>query len=281
MWRVRKAQDDEAPACRALLPDLFPTVGYAPELTVAVGEAQGVIGAAGVVFTEGGFPLSMAVAPGWRWQGIGAALLDAVIDQARGETHALRTASPVEADGPIAAFLAHRGFVETRRFLRFETEGVDGAVILGGLLARASGAAPTVVSMRQAPIDQAIALLATTFDAAPFAVARRLASGVSGYDLDLSVAALDGDRVIGAMVCTRTEDRIDIDLNVVAPDHRRGGLVNLALLEAIARFSADSGVKRYAFSCEPHVRDTRNLARRWNAAELPPTILMARALNDG
>ena len=279
MWQVRKAHDGEAVACRDLLPDLFSSVGYAPELTVAVHEVEGVIGGAGVVFAEGGFPVSLAVAPGWRCRGVGAALLDAAVDQARGETHALRTASPVEADGPAAAFLSRRGFVETRRFLRFETEGVRGAAILGGLLARVRAPRPTVVPMRQAPIDQAIALLATTFDAAPFAVARRLASGsVSGYDLDLSVAALDGDRVIGAMVCTRTGDRVEIDLNVVAPDQRRGGVANLALLEAIARLSADAGVRRYAFSCEPHVRDTRNLARRWNATELPSTIIMTQAL---
>jgi len=281
--RIRAADDVDAAACRARLPDLFPTTGYPPQLIVAEVQGVGVVGAVGLVWAQEGFPLELAVDPPWRRRGVGGALVKAAIDRARGETFALRTASALIDGGAEAAFLQGLGFALARRFRCFETDAAEFSKAITRLLDRLK-VAPRgssdlrIAPLAEAPLSQVVDLVSTAFSAVPFSVARRLApQAANGYDGQLSVVALEGERVVAAMLCTRSADTIDIDVNVVVPD-RRGGGVNVAVLEAMARGGRQAGATRFTFSCEPHVRDTLNLARRAGAVETPSKIIMVRPL---
>ena len=82
------------------------------------------------------------------------------------------------------------------------------------------------------------------------------------------------------MLCRRVGDRVDIDVNVVAPELRRSW-ANVVLLEGMARRGRAAGVNRFQFTCEEHVRDTLNLARRSAARQLPTQLVLVLPLGTG
>jgi GNAT superfamily N-acetyltransferase len=265
-----------------MLPDAFPAFGRAPELLVAT-SPNGLIGAAAVAWVPRGFPILLFVAEGWRRQGIGRRLLEAATASAAGETTALRAWNAVQEDSAAASFLQAVGFQVTRRLLVFETDAAEFEASMTALLRRMAGKVPgdvIVGTLAQAPPSGVVSLVAPQFATLPHDVAWRITSGSPlGYDQTLSLVLLQKGKVIGAMLCKRSGELAEVDVNVVAPAFR-GGWANLLLLEAMARRARADGVAHFRFSCEEHVRDTLNLARRSGARHLPPNVLLTKWLTD-
>ncbi|MGH8316489.1 MAG: GNAT family N-acetyltransferase [Steroidobacteraceae bacterium] len=285
---IREARPDEAAACRGMLPDAFPAAGAAPSLFVAA-DARGLIqGVLAMAWVPRGFPILMHVAEPYRRRGIGRALLRAAIASAQGETPALRCWGPVEQGGVAFLFLQACSFRVIRRLLVFETGGAlcNAPVFeasLTALLKRlvAAGKVPRdarLVSLAEAPAAQVVELVAAELAALPQDVARRIAPGATGgYDRSLSRVLMRGSDIAGAMLCWHSGETLEIDVNVVKPE-LRCGWANVMLLEGVARVARAAGVVRFRFSCEKHIRDTANLARRCGASALPPRLVMAQEL---
>ena len=179
-----------------------------------------------------------------------------------------------------AAFLLANGFRIIRRLLMFETDGVGFESSMTALLhrLRASGKLPgdiRLATLGETPTSELIAVLAPQFAALPQDVAWRLTPGASGaYDPALSLVLLKGQSVVGAMMCRREAESVDIDVSVVVEGFRHGW-ANVLLLEAMARRCRAADVARFRFGCEEHVRDTLNVARRCGARSLPAQVSLA------
>jgi GNAT superfamily N-acetyltransferase len=280
---VRPASDAEAAVCRATLPETFPAVGPAPECYVAIAPGAGVVGAAAVAWIPRGFPVLVRVSSGWRRQGIGRALLRSAIADAGGETSALRSWNTLPEGGDEADFLLACGFRILRRLLMFETDAVEFERSMTALLSRLrmAGKLPRdmqLATLGETPPSELIALLAPQFATLPHDVAWRLTPDAPGaYDPALSLVLLMGRSTVGAMMCRRTADTVEVDVSVVAPALRHSW-ANVVLLEATARRCHAAGITRFRFCCEPHVRDTLNLARRSGARSLPAQVSLALPL---
>jgi GNAT superfamily N-acetyltransferase len=279
---IRPARDGEAAACRMMLPAAFPATGAAPELFVAPGP-EGIRGAVAIAWVPKGFSVLVQVAAPWRRQGIGSALIEAAAASALGETAALRAWMPVSEGSIAAAFLQTAGFRIVRRLLVFETDSVHFGLALNGLLRRAQAGGRvsrqlTLATLAAAPVQGVVDLVAPEFATLPHDLAAQMApDNHDGYDRALSLVLLHDGAVVGAMLCRRFDDLVEIDVNVVVPTLRHG-MANLILLEGMARMSQDAGIRRIRFSCEEHVRDTLNLGRRAGAIRMPNQLLFARSL---
>ena len=265
-----------------MLPAAFPASGAAPELLVAPGP-EGIRGALAIAWVPGGFSVLVQVAPPWRRQGLGLALINAAAVSALGETPALRAWMPVAEGSGAAAFLVVAGFRVVRRLHVFETDAVRFAQSMSALLRRAQAGGRVsphfqLTTLAQAPLAGIVDLVAREFGTLAHNVAARLAPDRhDGYDQALSLVLLQHGAVVGAMLCRRFDDLAEIDINVVDPALRHG-LANVILLEGMARMSQDAGIGRFRFSCEEHVRDTLNLGRRAASVRMPNQLLLARSL---
>src|SRR5262249_4390125 len=157
------------------------------------------------------------------------ALLAAAAEAARGETFALRWWSLVEEGSELADALGRLGFAASRRFLRFEIQANAYHERLTGLLGRMGSLSTTEAELRLVPLARAPPagvgeFIAATFPASAEETVERLAPGAARpYDGALSVVALEGGRVVGAMLATReATDAIDVDVYAIAPERRRG-----------------------------------------------------------
>ena len=265
-----------------LLPAAFPATGAAPELFVAPGP-EGIRGALAIAWVAHGFSVLVHVAAPWRRQGLGSALIEAAAASALGETAALRAWMPVSEGSGAAAFLQAAGFRNMRRLLVFETDAIRFAETMHGLLRRAQAGGRVsrhfqLATLAAAPLRGVIDLVAPEFSTLAHDVAARMAPDQhDGYDRALSLVLLHDGTVVGAMLCRRFDDLVEIDINVVDPALRHGP-ANLILLEGMARMSQAAGIRRFRFSCEEHVRDTLNLGRRAGAIRMPNQLLLARPL---
>jgi GNAT superfamily N-acetyltransferase len=274
------AGEAHAPACRLLLPAAFPARGRAPELLVATG-AEGIRGALALAWVPGGFSVLLQVLPAWRRSGIGRALMAQGVALARGETPALRAWMPVSADSPADAFLRACGFRVTRRLLVFDTDGDRYSAVLSTLLRRARKRIPAGMALRPLagmPLPPVAGIVAGEFGVPHHDVIARLDDNhPDAYDRQLSQVLVRDGTLAGAILGRRYGDVIEVDVNVVAPDLRRG-VANLMLLEALGRLSKEAGIRRFRFSCEAHVRDTLHLGERSDAARLPDQLLYSLPL---
>src|SRR4051812_10050124 len=99
-----------------------------------------------------------------------------------------------------------------------------------------------VVPISQAKPDRVAELVAAQFGVPPHETARRLVPGAaSGFDLELSLALLNGDVLCGAMLASRSGSLLVIEINIVAPAWRRGW-TNSMLVEAMARRGRAAGI---------------------------------------
>lgn len=280
MFDLGPAQAAELPALVALLPEAFPPVGQPAEIVVAR-DAGGVIGAAACAWLPGGFPILARVVAARRLQGVGRALIEASAGQARGETGALRAWSLLDDGSEGARFAAACGFTVARRLRYFGTDGARFAARMARLRARMASRLPpgaAIVPLRDAPREIVAALLAATFALLPQGAAQRLDPATPGsYHPDLSIVAMAGDALAGAMLCHARDGVIDVEVNAVVPAFRNGW-ANVLMLEHMARAGRAAGFDRFEFGCEPHVRDTLNLALRTDAAELPDRLTFVRRL---
>lgn len=277
---VREARDEEHERCRRILPECF-FPGVAPELFVATGGDDAILGVAAVLWSAGGFPVQLHVLEHFRQRGIGRTLIDAVVDASRGDTDRLRNWFPVAETGISAKFLERTGFAVERRLHGFETDSVALITEARRLRSRLerSGRIPQdarIVSLNEAPAQAVAQLVAREFGAAPAFVAARLQTAAV-YDPSYCVAAMHGGRVVGAVLAVREDDCLRIDVNVVVPDHRRGW-TNLLLLLSIVQRGIDAGVSRFRFFCDDNTHDTLNIAQRVGARALERALLFRMSL---
>jgi len=283
---VRPARDSETRACRLLLPELF-SATFAPELWVAVHPATSEIMAAAAVVWQPmppgpGFPVQVHVASPYRRRGVGTALVRAVVDACRGATGCLHSwASEVE-NGPAAAFCTALGFVARNRVLEFEADGARFYAMIKSIhdrLSKAGKVAPDlkIVSLREAPFEQVVALVTREFADVPLATVVALSKGLINYDQDKSAVLMKGTDVKGALLYLWNNGSPIIDVNVVAADVRHGA-GNVLLLEAATRKGLEGRATGFRFRCEEHVRDTLNLARRSGAKPASVRIAFTRTL---
>jgi GNAT superfamily N-acetyltransferase len=277
---IRRPLDREAAACRALVPEAFPSSGWPADLLVA-SAAGGVVGAAAIAWISRGFPVLIRVAEAWRGRGVGRALLAAAIARVRGETRLLRTWRPVPEGSPASRLFASAGFQTDKRLIVFETDAAAFEAAMTALLARRAHRIPEsarVVPITEAEPDQVAQLVATQFGVPPQEIARRLVPGaLSGFDRELSLALLNGDVLCGAMLASRSGSLLVVEINVVAPDWRRGW-TNSMLVEAMARRGRAAGIELFRFCCQEHVTDTINLGRRTGARSFPAELAMLKPL---
>lgn len=285
---VRAAKAEETYACRMLMPEGF-TPTSAPELFVAVTTTSpsAVVGAAAVGWRQlskpPGFPVQIHVIAPLRRRGIGRALLAAVTEACRGETDLLHAWTMLSDESAGAAFLRREGFETRQRFLNFEADGKRFHAMVDALRNRMSrsGKIPEgvrTVPLKDAPADEVVALVATTFDALPaFVAAKITAEGISSYDVDNSMVLMADGKVEGALLYIWKDGVPMIDVNVVSEPFRRGW-ANVLLLEATTRGGLATGADRFRFSCDQHNRDTINLAKRVSATPLGAEAAFMRSL---
>lgn len=274
MIEIGAPSREDYSALARLLPEAFPLVGEPAELLVArVGGA--LAGAAAIAWSAGGFPVWIHVEPARRRRGIGRALMQAAIDEARGETTVLKAWHLLE-DGSAAASLAVScGFIDTKRLRYFSADPASSDSYFNRLLDRFRRRIPAtvrVVPVQDVSSDALTAMLADAFDLSPAAAAQRFAStSTRPYHPTLSKAVVDGGTLAGAILCRADGDVVDVEVNMVAVGYR-GGWANLLLLAAMARAGKDAGIGRFIFGGEAHVRDTVNLSRRSGAIRLPDRV---------
>jgi GNAT superfamily N-acetyltransferase len=285
---VRRAADDEARACRLMMPETFgPTL--APDLWVAIDGATSLIaGAAAIawrpVSSPPGFPVLFHVLPPLRRRGVGRALVEAVARACAGNASCLHAWVPVPESGPAAAFLAHTGFTTRKRLLEFEADHPRFYNSVKAVLDRrqAAGRIPAryrIVKLREVSIDEVALLVGDNFHDMHASVVAGIARGLAGYDGEKSVVLLVDGEVRGALLYAWNDGRPLVDVNVVAPELRRGA-ANVMLLEAAIRHAIDGGAHSIRFSCEESVIDTMNIARRAGARPSGVALSFTRMLPE-
>jgi mycothiol synthase len=277
---VGAPRPDDYPALLALLPEAFPAVGDTAQILVARRDGARV-GAAAIAWSAGGFPLLVRVEPAHRRRGIGRALVEAAVAEARGETSALK-AWQLEKEGSDGALLAAAcGFTVAKRLHYFSADAAAADAYFTRLLDRMRRRIPPgarVVPIGEAPRGAVAAMLADNFAVPPRSAAQRLdPANADAYHPVLSSAVLDGEALAGAILCRIVGDVIDVEVNMVAPAWR-GGWANLMLLAAMARAGRAHGIERFIFGGEAQVRDTINLAPRSGAVAIADRLSLVRPL---
>jgi GNAT superfamily N-acetyltransferase len=284
--RVDRANEAEAPACLALLPEAR---GLAVQLLIA--RRDDAIAGAGAILWRSwsapyGFPLWLHVLPAHRAAGVGQALLAGAGALARRETRGLWSATPVPEGGPAARFLTACGFIAMRRERHFQMRG---EVLLNHLAPmtdrlRARGRIPaqsTITPLAQARLDEIGWLVSEQFGGGPVRALhglRRRATMGPGHEGDRSIVALHRGEIAGVMLWRIVEGVAVVDARIVAP-RWRGAWPNLVLLEATLRRAAAEGVAEFRFYCDESVEDTLKLAKRSGAEQVAAHIAYYYALN--
>jgi len=283
---IRPANDEEAYACRLLMPEAF-SPHFVPELWVATATATSqLIGAAAVAWRPlgqpRGFALQVHVLPAERRRGIGTALVETIARTCAGETQHLHAWTFVNEGSEAEAFLKATDFAPRRRFLGFEANLPHSYTLIKAFYDRMSriGKIPSalqIVALRAAPSQDVAALVAANFPDMPTDTALAIARGLVGYDTLRSVVLLHNGVVKGALLYSWNGGQPLIDVNLVAPEIRHGA-ANVMLLEAAIRNALAGGADRLQFRCEATVHDTVNLARRAGAKSVAATVALTRAL---
>jgi hypothetical protein len=95
-------------------------------------------------------------------------------------------------------------------------------------------------------------------------VAARLRGAGRAYSPTLSMVALRGDRIVGAVLVVRDGESVFVESRAIEAEHR-GGWINLVLLHSSAAIAALLGVKTIDFAGVTEDADTARLARRIGA----------------
>ncbi len=283
---VRPATEAEAPACLALLPHAL-----APEVELFIARLDGAFAGAAALIWRGwsqpsGFPLAVEVLPQARRRGVGRALVAAARERARGEAAGLWSLRGVPLEGPAASFLLACGFAPARVHRHFiaDVDALADHLQPRVERLRRGGRTPEgarVVPLAQAPLDELGWMLSAEFGGGPMTAlhnARRRAG--EGSRSERSLAAMDGDRVVGVLFC-RVKDGVGvIDAWVTAPGWRGGWATPLMLDEVVRRGRAD-GFRDFRFFCDETVSATMKLARRCGAVETAADALFYYAASAG
>jgi hypothetical protein len=101
----------------------------------------------------------------------------------------------------------------------------------------------------------------------PEDIIERLGGRGRAFSLATSLVALEGQRIVGALLTMTRGSNVFIETRAVAPEHR-GGWINLALMHLASAAAARLGVRTIEFECEAEERDTTKLANRLGARQV-------------
>ena len=273
---IRIARDDEARACRILLPEMFPADQMPDLLTAISDDAAGPHFAGALAMSavngprEPGFTFLLHVVPSFRRQGIGRGLLAEAIRLAVGRTPALRALNPVPTGSDAARFLAACGFDEHDEIRYFEADTAPLHTEMQQLRARAAArgmipAEARLLPLRDAPAGQVADMVAAEFPASRAQMLARLQdSTATPYDLNHSTALMLAGRLCGLILASWRGEMPLIEARIVAPGFR-GGWANLLLLEQITSNGLALHKPRFQFFADSRISDTMSLARRARA----------------
>lgn len=269
--RIRPAQDSEGPACRMLLPDLLREAVPA-EFLVAVQESEPrLLGAAS--FRYGGaslYSVRLRVIRTHRRRGIGSALLAAVIREARSRGCEMIAALVESRSEPEAeSFLVRRGFQRLNRLTTVEALVEPARAWFAGLrerllAARGIPAHARILPFAQAPRDQVARLYAEAILRNPELEPGRIRHVLERLAAPESPIAMEGDRVVGALLWSLDGPVASVHARVVAEERRRGWVNALLMAEALES-GWRAGARRVRFEIPEGNRDTEKLARRLGA----------------
>lgn len=279
----QEASASEAPACLALLPEIW---GVPVHLLIARSDGE-FAGAAALYWQSWiqppGFPVWLRVGPPFRRQGVGRALVEAAATLAEREVGGLVTLRPVNADSEAADFLTAVGFTPRSCSFQFRARIADLRESIRPTLRRALTRGGLIDTIRFAPLSEATLSEATwilsgdgMFDpiVAHEMLRRRLPGGVDAA-LDRSQVALHGELVAGVILWRINDGRAFIDAQAVGLAWR-GGPLYLLMLETEMKRGLAEGVTEIEFSCDEKSRSTLGLARRSGAATLETKISLYR-----
>lgn len=268
---IRPARDSEGPACRMLLPDLLREAVPA-EFLVAVQESEPrLLGAAS--FRYGGaslYSVRLRVIRTHRRQGIGSALLAAVIREARSRGCEVVAALVESGSEPEAEpFLRRHGFERRHRLTTVEASLEAArpwfAALRERLLAtRGIPETARIVPFGKAPKDEVARLYAEAILRSPELEAGRIRHVLERLASPESPVAMEGDRVVGALLWSLDGPVASVHARVVAEERRRGGVNALLMAEALES-GWRAGARRVRFEIPEGNRDTEKLARRLGA----------------
>ena len=270
-FAVREAILPEAKACRMLLPHFDPAGFY----LVAVEQRTGlVVGAAALTQSRRAKPpigpgVAIHVIPPCRRQGIGRALVTALLDAAqRSDDQSLYSARKVDlADDELPAWQG-LGFHAIETVEEHELALKDLLPRLAPLVAwmRETNHIPPearIVPLYAANRAHVLELHLDHLGGDRGDVYQRLRGlGSSAFHPRYSRVLLLGERVVGCLLAHRVEqDAAVVDAVIVAPELRNGWASVWLKLEA-GQGAEPLGVRRFQFTSFDHYEDTRRFTER-------------------
>jgi GNAT superfamily N-acetyltransferase len=281
-------------AALSLLPELIGAEALAPRLLVAYAPDQRSrpLGAAAFVprlrdLTHPGFRCALRVLPAFRRQGIGHALLQALAEEARRwnvpRLHAWR---PVDEASEEAAALQALGFARLstmHHFIGTVDRALPAAERLESSLRARMRAPETVriVPLHEVPREQVVSLYQRQLGGSTTSVGEHLSRVLHDEPARaISVAAWDGERVLGFMLLAMRDGCPEADFWVSDLGRRNGWIAALTLHASLQRIGA-LGLREYRFHCNEHVQATMNFARRTEALCVARTHCLGIDVNPG
>ncbi|MDW8129113.1 MAG: GNAT family N-acetyltransferase [Bryobacterales bacterium] len=254
-----------------LLPDLI-REALPAEFLVAVQQAPPhLIGAA--CFRYGGavlYSVRLRVIRTHRRRGIGSALMSAVLAEARSRGCDTVVAL-VETDREPEAepFLLRYGFRRGSRLTTVEAAAEPARAWFGALRRRLEDAGKIpetarVLSFAEAPKAEVARLYAEAILCSPELEPGRLQHVLERLASPQSPVAMEGDRVVGALLWSLEGSLAFVHARVVAEERRRGW-VNVVLMADALEAGWRAGGRRLRFEIPDGNRDTEKLASRLNA----------------
>ena len=288
---IRTAQDNEARACRMLLPEMF-TAFQAPDVLVATvadparNGTSRIVGGAGVGTTLGpkrSLPTLVHVVPSWRRRGVGRNLIEAVAARSCGRADTICPPRPVPAASQAALFLMACGFDQWDRIIHFEVDGLPfyADVLRVRRRLEQHGRIPPemrILRLRDADPDAVTDLVCRCIETSHQHVRARFNSRADDvYDLENSVVLMMRDVVAGVLIYTWNGGIPMIEVRAVDPA-LRGGWANAVMLEEATRNAKEAGALRFRFFASDKLNDTMSLARRANAEQIKVELQFGRGL---
>ena len=289
-FSIRPPTEAERRACRMLLPRASSSGQRCRFFVAAAGAPQRVVGAAAIgmdrrVETRGAWQVDLRVIVPLRRRGIGRALVEHVVAQARRhDVSALHAWDWVEPDSDAARAWAAMGFSPAQRKLEWEAD----------IAAASATLLPLYDQVRAANWIPATARIVPLADADPEDVAhlhvehlggsrRLLMPLLSGAAPDpyhptySRVILLDG-RVVGFSLGRVAPDGVcEVDAHVLHPSVRMGWANLWLKMEAAERLLEDGIRTMRYFSLEQHA-DTRRISRQAGCRLLRTLVQMRREL---
>lgn len=288
--KIRLARHTELAIVRRLVPNVY-TASSAPDRVLVAAQPgdDEIIGVVAIAWRgwgkPPGFPIFIYVVDCARRHGLGRALVIEAARACRSDIDRFHGWMAAEAGTPEALFARAIGFQVHRRTLHFEADGLAFYSMIDAIHARIRRRARippgvTTVPLASVPHASVARLVSATFGSRyDVALANTLGSGAGGYDREKSVVLLVDNKVCGALLYRWAGGTPQIDVNVVAPQLRRGW-GNVALLHHAVRNGLEAGARSFRFHCEDSIIDTVNLARRANAKLLRTVLEFSVALDD-